>query len=171
MDFKGQTAVLSAILVLVGIIFLVPAITEKALAEYEPTIKIHATAKGVCTAATPNPNMPRVTNAVVTQPCHFTWETDNLEKGKWTSPPSRSGTDVTWSAEAVCTARLCLGGVLGESGIIGSVTYKVGEETAVLSFENPVIGYNKCSISGIGGSCTGPGKGYNAEFEYNLRGK
>jgi hypothetical protein len=169
MDFKGQTAVLSAILVLVGMIFLVHAITEKALAEYTPTIQIHATAKGVCTAATPN--MPRVTNAVVTHPCQFTFEGKNLEKGKWTSSPSESGTDVTWSAEATCTARLCLGGVLGESGIIGSVTYKVGEETAVLSFENPVIGYNKCGISGIGGSCTGPGKGYNAEFQYNLRGK
>ncbi len=32
MDYKGQTAVLSAILILVGMIFLVPAITEKALA-------------------------------------------------------------------------------------------------------------------------------------------
>jgi hypothetical protein len=50
----------------------------------------------------------------------------------------------------------------------GSVTYKVGEETAVLYFDNPMIGYNSCSISGIGGSCTA-GKGHVALFEYNLR--
>jgi hypothetical protein len=52
----------------------------------------------------------------------------------------------------------------------GSVTYKVGEETAVLSFDNPVIGFNKCSVSGIGGSCTA-GRGQNAAFTYDLRGR
>jgi len=42
MDFKGRAAVLSAILILVGIIFLAPAITEKALAF------VVAQVKGVC---------------------------------------------------------------------------------------------------------------------------
>ena len=41
MDYKGQTAVLSAFF-LVGMIFLVPAITEKALAG------VDATATGTC---------------------------------------------------------------------------------------------------------------------------
>jgi hypothetical protein len=42
MDYMGQTAVLSAVFVLVGMVFLVPAITEKALAG------VKAVAKGIC---------------------------------------------------------------------------------------------------------------------------
>jgi hypothetical protein len=30
----------------------------------------------------------------------------------------------------------------------GSVTYKIGEDTAILNFDNPVVGFNKCSIGG-----------------------
>jgi hypothetical protein len=50
----------------------------------------------------------------------------------------------------------------------GSVTYNVGGETVVLSFKNPVFGFNACSIGGnIGGSCIA-GAGQNAKFTYNL---
>jgi hypothetical protein len=156
MDFKGQTAVLSAIFVLVGMTFLVPAITGKALGV------IHATVSGQC-----GPEGQ-------THPCEFTLLSKHLDVcghvsratknvirttcGNWTSEPSKSGTLVTWST----------GGGFGDEK--GSVTYKVGDETAVLSFDNPLIGFNKCSVSGIGGSCTA-GKGYNADFTYNLRGR
>ncbi|MGA9150828.1 MAG: hypothetical protein WBZ36_09630 [Candidatus Nitrosopolaris sp.] len=156
MDYKGQTAALSVIFVLVGMMFLVPAINEKALAA------IHATASGQC-----GPEGQ-------THPCQFTLVSKHLDVcgevsragtaiptgtcGEWTSPPSESGTVVTWST----------GG--GGGNERGSVTYKVGDERAVLSFDNPMIGFNKCSVSGIGGSCAA-GKGYNADFTYNLRGR
>jgi hypothetical protein len=53
----------------------------------------------------------------------------------------------------------------------GSVTYKVGAgETAVLSFENPTFGKNKCGVSGIIGKCY-TGGGQEAEFTYHLYGK
>jgi hypothetical protein len=147
MDFKRQTAVLPAIFVLVGMFFLVPAITEKALAT------VHAIATGEC--------------GYIGQirPCQFTLVSKHLEFGTWTSQPSPSRTVVTWSTTG--------GKPFGDEK--GSVTYKVGEGTAVLSFENPVIGFNKCSVSmelhgviGSGGSCT-VGKGQNAEFTYNLK--
>jgi len=161
MDFKGHTAVLSAIFVLVGMMFLVPAITGKALGA------IHATASGQC-----GPEGQ-------THPCEFTLVSKHLDEcsenkqvrcGVWSTYPSESGTVVTWSTQGFFSK----GNIFAaKSGLEkGSVTYKVGdggrERTAVLSFENPVIGYNKCSVSGIGGSCTA-GKGMNAKFTYNLR--
>jgi len=155
MDFKGQTALLSAVLVLVGMVFLVPAITEKALAG------ISASATGTC-----GPEGQ-------THPCHFTLEGKTLDKGSWTSKPTQSGTLVTWSTTGVTEtpapgmAHSVMWKVPGNEK--GSVTYKVGYETAVLSFDNPLIGSNKCSVSGIEGSCTA-GKGMNADFTYNLRG-
>jgi hypothetical protein len=154
MDFKGQTAVLSAILVIVGVIFLVPAITEKALAA------IHATAKGACGPG-------------VGMACNFTLVKKDLKYGEWTSLPSESGNVVTWSTGG--------GSPIGDEE--GSVTYKVTgpsgqEETAVLHFKNPVLGKNECDIKGIGGSChfeqgstLDPLRGYNADFTYNLRGR
>jgi hypothetical protein len=90
----------------------------------------------------------------------------HLDVGRWTSTPTDSGTRVTWSTTGVI--KTVWPNLPGSEQ--GSVTYKVGEETAVLSFENPLIGDNKCSVSGIDGSCTA-GKGMNAEFTYNLRGR
>jgi hypothetical protein len=143
MDFKGQTTALSAIVVFVGMVFLVPAITEKALAA------ITGVATGTC-----GPEGQ-------THRCQFSFVDKSLDLGKWIGTPTESGTKVSWSTTG--------NGVFGLPGDEkGSVTYKVGEETAVLSFDNPMIGFNKCSISGIGGSCTA-GSGYNAVFTYNLR--
>jgi len=81
MDLRGQTAVLSAILVLVGMVFLVTATTEKAVAI------VRAIAKGVCG------------HEGQTHPCQFTLEDKKLEAGRWTSEPTQSGTVVTWSTE------------------------------------------------------------------------
>jgi hypothetical protein len=146
MDFKGQTAVLSVIFVLVGMMFLVPTITDKALAG------VDATATEQCFEHT-GQNPP--------DPCQFTLVGSHLDSGKWTSQPTQSGTRVTWSTT---------GGVGNEKG---SVTYDVSlgpgrtKETAVLSFDNPLIGDNECGVKGIAGWCTA-GKGMNAEFAYNL---
>jgi hypothetical protein len=151
MDYMGHT-VLSVIFILVGMMFVVPAITEKTLAI------IHATATGAC--GPPDKYGQSYS-------CEFTWEGQNLSSGKWTSEPTKSGHIVKWSTHG------SIGWVPTDER--GSVTYKVGEkpgegETAVLFFDNPTIGTNKCSISGIGGSCEA-GKGLNAVFNYNLRGK
>jgi len=78
-------AVLSAIFVLVGIMFLVPAITEKALAI------IHATATGTCGIAT---NLG-VFNGIA-HPCEFTYMNKQLKQGEWCSNPTSSGTRVQW---------------------------------------------------------------------------
>ena len=140
MDLRGQTALLSIIFVLVGMMVLVPAITEKALAT------VHATASGHC-----GPEGQ-------THPCEFFFVSKFLRSkvGSWISEPSISGTLVTWSTT---------GGFGDEEG---SVTYDVGGQTAVLSFKNPLFGFNACSIGGnIGGSCIA-GAGQNAKFTYNL---
>jgi hypothetical protein len=157
MDYRGQTAVLPAILVLVGMMFLVPAITEKALAA------IHATARGTCGVDNP----PYTT----TRPCEFSIDDIHLDFGQ-ISQPTPHGTVVTWSTTGY------------GSDEKGSVTYLVcynvstngacwhGSPKAVLSFENPLIGSNKCGVEtsgeGLVGDCTA-GKGMNADFTYNLR--
>jgi hypothetical protein len=57
----------------------------------------------------------------------------------------------------------------------GSVTYKIGEDTAILNFDNPVVGFNKCSICGSilsAGTASNDCKvnsGQNAAFTYTLR--
>jgi hypothetical protein len=129
MDFKGQTAVLSAILVLVGMIFLVPVITEKALA------KVIGTATGTC-----GPGGQ-------TQPCQFTYLGSELKQGVWTAYPT-SGTEARWdTAGGQCGNIMC-----NEEG---SVLYKVGGGEASLHFYNPSSGKNDCYITIV---IAGPGK-------------
>ncbi len=81
MDYKGQTTVLSIIL-LVGMIFLVPAITEKALAV------TRADAAGRC-----GPEG-------ATHPCQLTLLDKFLKSGIWTRTPN-SGISVTWDTIGV----------------------------------------------------------------------
>ena len=156
---RGQTALLSIIFVLVGMVVLVPAITETALGF------IHATADGTC-----GPEGQ-------THPCEFTFVSKQLDTtyaarpqgnplGKWISEPTQSGTRVTWSTAGAGGNNLIP--LPGDEK--GSVTYKVGDETAVLYFDNPVFGTNTCSVSGMTYTCTA-GKGQIAEFTYHLRGK
>jgi len=143
MDYMGQTAVLSAILVLVGMVFLVPATTGKAL----------ATVRGSATA-TCGPEKVE---------CPLVWQADHLVSGWWVNKPSISGLEVTW--------RTGSNTALNEEG---SVTYKVGEDTAILNFDNPAVGSNKCSIGGsilsagtASNDCKA-GKGMDAQFTYTL---
>ncbi len=142
MDFKGQAAVLSAF-VLVGMIFLVPAMTEKALGA------IHATASGECGTKTQ------------AHPCQFTLVSRHLELGTWISQPTTSGTRVTWST----------GGNVGDE--LGWVLYNVEGGTAKLYFINPLVGSNECHLYNLSAGMTGTchaGKGQYADFTYNLRG-
>ena len=141
MDLKGQTTVLSAIFVLVGMMFLVPVITGKALAT------VHATASGVC-------------GAFEKHPCNLIWTGQDLYKGKWVSEPTKEGTVVTWSTE----------GNPQPGDEKGVVTYKIGRDRVNLLFDNPLIGTNKCSVTAGFGTCTA-GSGYNAAFTYKLEGR
>jgi hypothetical protein len=145
MDFRGQTAVLSAIFVLVGMMFLVPAITEKALAA------IHATAKVVC-------------GTTWHGACELTLEGKTLNEGsRWTSEPTQSGTVVTWSTAGKPP--------FGDEK--GSVTYNVASKiggTAVLTFDNPVLGTNECSDKGNVYVFCKAGSGQSAEFTYTVHG-
>ena len=142
MDCNGQTALLSAILVLVGMMFLVPAVIERALA------RIEATATGTC-----GPEGQ-------THPCEFTLLGKNLYKGEFLEQPSESGTSVKWVT----------GGNIGDEE--GSVLYKVEGGRAQLWFKNPLVGSNECKIYSStvesSSSCTA-GQGMNAKFTYNLR--
>ncbi len=146
MDFKGQTAVLSAF-VLVGMVFLVPAITEKAQAS------IKAVVTGTC-----GPEGQ-------TLPCSFALVRQHLTFGSWEQFPSSGGNNVGWKTR---------GAEPGDE--TGSVVYRVsGGGEAELHFANPLIGSNKCDVvilSGQGqlsGTCNA-GKGYvDAQFTYTLR--
>jgi hypothetical protein len=148
MDYKGQTAIFSAIFVLVGMMLLVPTGTEKALAA------IHAVATGTCGAS----------------PCQFTLMFSALDRGAWTSEPTQSGTRVTWATTG--------GGLGDEKGVVGyKVGAELYSVVAKLYFENPAIGSNKCNVEIIyskspypplSGSCHA-GSGFNAEFTYTLR--
>jgi hypothetical protein len=119
MHYKRQTAVLSVMFVLVGMMFVVPAITEKAMA-------FVARADGKCG----------------TTPCYFSAIHAVLFDGKWLQTPT-SGTVVTWSAHRTILTHFPIP-IL--SGIDGIVAYRVGNVIAHLYFNSPFIGPNSCKI-------------------------
>ncbi len=128
-------------------IFLVPAITEKALAI------INAKATGRCGPVYEN------------EPCQFTLVRVHLDYGYWTSIPTQSGTVVTWSTAGKPP--------LGDEE--GSVTYSVGDinHVAKLYFSNPTGRSNHCGVviekgqEDLSGTCRA-GIGYIATFTYTL---
>jgi hypothetical protein len=143
MDYRGQTAVLSVILVLVVMMFLVPAITEKALAI------IKASAIGTC-----GPEGQ-------THPCNFALFAKHLYLGKWVFLPTDSGTRVSWETSGNTP--------LPPGDEKGWVQYQVGGEPVTLWFDNPANGNNKCEINPhYLGTCHA-GFGYIAAFTYTLR--
>ncbi len=140
MDYKGQTAVLSVIFVLVGMVFLVPAVTEKAL----------ATVRGSATA-TCGPQKVE---------CPLVWQADHLVSGWWVNKPSISGLDVTWQTGSNVA--------LNEEGWIlykveGGTAQLWFSNPLVGSNECQV---NQLS-SGMTGTCHA-GKGMDAQFTYTL---
>jgi hypothetical protein len=148
---KGRIIVLAAIFVLVGMMFVVPAITGKALAA------IHATAYGTCGG------YPTLSGTEPKYSCPLTLVGKNLEKGRWTSDPTQSGTVVTWSTAG--------NPPFGDEK--GDVTYDIGmlHQRATLYFDNPVVGSNECHVSGDASATCTAGKGQNAEFTYHVRGR
>jgi hypothetical protein len=156
MHFRGQTAALSTIFVLVGMVFLVPAITEKALAS------IKAVVTGTCG--------PEGAHG-----CLFVLASKHLRSGMWQQDPPSNVNRAEWKT---------IGAIAGPSGMVpgegneaGSVIYKVSPLSGLgeveLYFDNPLIGSNKCEVAilsgqGLSGTCNA-GKGYDAEFTYTLR--
>ncbi len=149
MDYKGQTAVLLAIFVLVGMVFLVPLGTEKAMAG------INATAKGTCD----------------NKACEFTWVQQHLVEGRWVAEPQKSGTIVGWKT----TSKNAMTG--GEEGWVnykvgGGTVQLWFRNPKTFSFEK-----NTCQVNwpygmtpGLTGSCYA-GSGQNADFTYDLQKK
>jgi hypothetical protein len=122
MDYKRQSTVLSVIFVLVGMMFLVPSITEKAMA-------FEARADGKCGNG----------------PCILNFGSALLFQGKFVKEPT-SGTIVTWSAHRTILTHFPIP-IL--SGIDGRVAYRVpnhGNELVQFIFNSPFIGPNSCKI-------------------------
>jgi len=147
-DYKGQTARLLPIFVLVGMVFIVPAITEKALAGVN--------AVATCTV-----------KGGFRGQCDMTVVGSSLSSGKWVERPTVSGDTVRWK-----TTGNPPGG--NEKGVV-NVEAGGGLKT-LLTFDNPWFGRNSCKIlpttismhSTFGGSCEA-GYGNNADFTYTLR--
>ncbi|HXX96927.1 MAG TPA: hypothetical protein VEL11_07410 [Candidatus Bathyarchaeia archaeon] len=126
---KGHTSVvLSVIFLFVGMIFVVPAITEKAMAS------IHATASGTCGSK----------GEVI--PCILVWNHQNMFNGVFVKQPDKEPTTkATWS-----TAPKTAG--WWEDGY---VDYKFGGGLVRLEFVNPPApSTNTCHVDVIQG---GPG--------------
>jgi hypothetical protein len=152
-----QMTVLSVILVLVGMVFLVSSITEKALAI------IHATATGTCGTTT-------ATGEPLSVKCEFTLMDKKLISGIWCSYPTQSGTRVGWD-----TAGSSCSGAWIPKDEEGWVLYKVGGGEAKLHFNSPAVGSNNCNVEivsgqgehGLSGTCHAA-VGHSAAFTYTL---
>jgi hypothetical protein len=137
----------------IGMMFLVPAITQKALAG------IRAVAEGTCRANTDR-----------ALPCEFSFVNKSLNKAaSWISEPTKSGTRVTWVTHGE--------GFFDE---FGYVTYSLVDpgwkdlpkNEVKLYFINPAIGRNSCDVKVLSGLVSGSchaGSGMNAAFTYTLR--
>ena len=151
MDLKGQAAVLLSAFVLVGMVFLVPAITEKALAINR------GEARGTC-----GPEGQ-------TQPCEFTWFNGALHAGQW----GPGGTPTGWGSKSPVKSPVSwftTGATSSGFREDGWVQYEVGQHrevnrvnqqwaaelghgqspemgySAKLFFTNPTFGANTCNV-------------------------
>jgi hypothetical protein len=144
-------------------IFLVPAITEKAQAG------IKADVTGTCG---PDPRHPEVG----TYPCTFTLVSKHILTGSFGQVDAGGAGHGSVRFTTVGAIAGPTGKVPGEGNEEGSVVYRVnGQGEARLHFSNPLIGYNRCDVeivSGqdkLSGTCQA-GKGYDAQFTYTFRG-
>jgi hypothetical protein len=128
MGYKGQTTVLSVIFVLVGTMFVVPAITnEKALADSE------GWATGTC-------GLPGFTTH-----CELILVRSDLTEGKWVNKPTPSGEFVKWNANSPTKYPIL---PHNEKGI---VVYKVGVQAGgelglYFEYHSAGSGSTKCDV-------------------------
>jgi hypothetical protein len=143
MDYKGQTAVLSVIFVLVGMMFLVAAITEKAL----------ATVRGSATA-TCGPQKVE---------CPLVWQSDHLVSGSWVNKPSISGLDVTWQTGGNAAGNE-EGWVLYK---VEGVEAQLWFNNPLVGSNECQVNLVPGKSSGMTGTCHA-GKGMDAQFTFTL---
>jgi len=129
MDYKGQTTVLSVIFVLVGMIFMVPAISEKAEAVINATVLLHG------------------------QAAKLTWTllAAQMTHGGFTERPTQKGDQIRWITHGVLVP-------FGSGNEEGFVKYGTGGGDVAFSFHNPFSGTNRCKItvdnSALQGDCS-----------------
>jgi hypothetical protein len=144
MDYKRQTTVLSIMFVLVGMIFLVPTITEKAEASINATVKLHWEAAG---------GAWRLVNA-------------HMHQGQFTTSPTKRGDQIVWATKGI--------GIQGsENGYVKYERFGLpGEQNGDVTFlfSNPSSGKNTCEITTappLHGDCSIT-QGNTASASYNV---
>ncbi len=121
MDYKRQTTVLSVIFVLVGMMFLVPAITGKAEAIIRATVLLHGQAAKLS----------------------WTLLAAEMIHGAFTERPTQKGDQISWTTHGFIIPPF--GG--DEVGFVKySTAGSTGGDVAFL-FSNPFIGKNTCKIT------------------------
>jgi len=135
MEYKGQTTAVAAIFVLVGMMFLVPVITEKALAMITSTAMI---------------TKPKCSGELKLVSYH-------LEKGIWKVRPSSAGCPVMWKTNPNGPA----GWEIGDVTYKVMITKSTASPLVKFSFSSPPNGNpNTCHVTfpaGFGpvvGDCT-----------------
>lgn len=138
----GYPTVLAAMLV-VGMMFLVPTITGKALAA------INAVARGTCG----------------TVPCSFTLTGKSLEHGAWVSLPTPSGTLVQWSTKGHPVPSDEAGSVTYDVKGLGQVIMKF--KNPIFGSNSCSI----VTHPDTPGQTCKAGSGQSADFTYTLKGQ
>ena len=142
MDYKRQTTVLSVTFVLVGMIFLVPAITGNAEAIIRATVLLHGHA------------------------AKLTWTLLAAEMihGAFTERPTQKGDQISWTTHGFIIPPF--GG-----DEVGFVKYGTGAGDVKFDFNDPFIGKNTCKITvenpGLRGDCSIT-QGNTASAFYNV---
>ncbi|HYA82311.1 MAG TPA: hypothetical protein VEH06_02515 [Candidatus Bathyarchaeia archaeon] len=125
MDYKGKTTVLSAILVLIGMIFLVPAISEKVAATTDAT------------ASTLQAGKMQLT---------FLEKRTPYKDTCWRQEPTQKGDIVKWSTKPCGLLDKYEEGFVKYSSPSGDVTFyfynppKIGGNTCSVTTQNPALG-------------------------------
>jgi len=118
MDYKLQTRVLSVILVLVGMTFLVPAISGKAEAVINASVLLHE------------------------QAAKLTWTllATHMGCGVFTKQPTQKGDQIAWNTRGT-------GGEMCYHHEEGFVKYGAGAGDVTFRFKSPFVGANTCEIT------------------------
>jgi hypothetical protein len=143
MDYKGQTTV-SVIFVLVEMIFMVPAISEKAEAVINATVLLHG------------------------QAAKLTWtlREAHMNCGVFTRQPTQKGDQIGWNTRG-------LGSETCYHEEAGFVKYGTGAGDVTFDFKSPFVGTNTCKITvqnpALRGDCSITQGNFASAF-YNVRG-
>jgi hypothetical protein len=129
MDYKQQTTVLSVIFVLVGMMILVPAITGKAEAVINATVRLHGEA------------------------AKLTWTLleAHMNLGVFTRQPTQKGDQIGWNTRGTDASGHDENGFVKYGTGAGDITFRfnnpfIGTNTCKMTVENPTLRVD-CSIT------------------------